>query len=171
MRYLFHEKNTGRGGTVCEGIRMAQGKIVGFIDIDLEVHARYIPSMLSAIEQEGYDVWTAYRIYKIHLKAIPRHILTIGYRKLARKLLKTDILDTETGFKFFDREKIMPVIDACRNNGWFWDTEVMILSQKMGLKIKEIPCLFIRRTDKVSSVNIVADTIDYLKNIWEFKNR
>lgn len=169
--HVFHEKNVGRGGTVCEGVRMAQGKIVGFLDIDLEVHARYIPSMIGAIEQDGCDVSTAYRIYKVHIRAIPRHILSMGYRKLSRKYLGINLLDTETGFKFFDREKVLPVIDECKNKGWFWDTEVMILAQKHKLKIKEIPCLFIRRTDKISSVNVISDSIDYIVNLWKFRKQ
>jgi hypothetical protein len=171
IKYLFHEHNVGRGGTVCDGIRLARGKIVGFLDIDLEVHARYIPSMLWAIEHEGYDVCTAWRIYKVHLRAIPRHILSMGYRKLSKYYLGTTLLDTETGFKFFNREKILPVIAACKNKGWFWDTEVMVLSQKHGLKIKEVPCLFIRRIDKASSVRVVSDSIDYFKNLWKFKRQ
>ncbi len=169
MSYIFHKQNVGRGGTVCEGIKLAKGRIVGFLDIDLEVHARYIPSMIWAIESEDYDICTAHRIYKIHLKAIPRHILSIGYRKLSRYFLGMSLLDTETGFKFFDREKILPVITECKNNGWFWDTEIMVLSQQHRLKIKELPCLFIRRTDKVSKVNVFSDSIDYLKNLWQFK--
>jgi glycosyltransferase involved in cell wall biosynthesis len=171
IKYKFHEQNMGRGGTVCEGINLAQGKIVGFLDIDLEVHARYIPSMLWAIEGEGFDVCTAYRIYKIHLRAIPRHLLSMGYRKLARYFLGIDLLDTETGFKFFNREKILPVIAACKNTGWFWDTEVMVLAEKHGLQIKELPCLFLRRTDKISKVKVISDSIDYFVNLWKFKQK
>jgi len=167
--YLFHEKNVGRGGTVCEGIRMAQGKIAGFLDIDLEVHARYIPSLLQAIEKDGYDVSTAFRVYKIPSGPFMRHVLSVGYRKLVSYYLGTTEMDTETGFKFFNRERILPVLDSCRNKGWFWDTEVMVLSEKYGLKIKEIPCLFIRRANKVSTVNVIPDTIDYLKSLWGFK--
>ncbi len=169
MRYVFHQQNVGRGGTVCEGIQMAQGGVVGFLDIDLEVHARYIPSMLWAIE-DGHDIATAHRVYKIHIAAIPRHVLSMAYRKLLKHYLKTNLIDTETGFKFFNREKILPIIAACKNKGWFWDTEVMILSERHGLKIKEIPCLFLRRTDKISSVNVISDSIDYLKNLWKFKS-
>lgn len=169
MKYVFHEKNVGRGGTVCEGIRMARGKVVGFLDIDLEVHARYIPSMLWAIK-DGYDIATAHRVYKIHPGAIPRHVLSMAYRKLLSHFLKTKLIDTETGFKFFNREKILSIIDACKNKGWFWDTEVMILSERGGLKIKEIPCLFLRRVDKISSVNVIYDSFVYLINLWKFKS-
>lgn len=170
-KYVFHEKNVGRGGTVCEGIKLAQGRVVGYLDIDLEVHARYVPSMFWAIENDGYDVSTAYRIYKIPSGPVIRYILSIGYRELVRYFLGTKILDTETGYKFFNRENILPIIDICQNKGWFWDTEIMVLAEKQNLKIKEIPCLFIRQRNKVSTVSIIPDTIDYFKSLWQFKRQ
>lgn len=169
MQYVFHEKNVGRGGTVCEGIRMAQGRIVGYLDIDLEVHARYIPSIVWAIDHEGYDVSTAYRIYKIPSGPFTRHVLSVIYRRLVRSLLKTRLLDTETGFKFFNRNRILPIVDVCENKGWFWDTEVMVLSEMNNLRIKETPCLFIRQKEKVSSVRVIPDTIDYFRSLWKFR--
>ncbi len=51
---IFHKKNTGRGGAVMDGIRVAKGEVAGFIDIDLEVHARYIPSCVLAIKN-GFE--------------------------------------------------------------------------------------------------------------------
>ena len=172
MRYVFHEKNVGRGQTVKDGIKIAKGRIVGFIDIDLEVHSRYIPSMILAIN-DGYDVATGYRIYKVTLEPIDflRHILSIGYRQFMKLLLGIPLKDTETGYKFFNRDKILPVIDKTKNAGWFWDTEIMALSYYEGLKIIEIPCLFIRRFDKKSSVRIFKDSFDYFVELIKFKRR
>jgi hypothetical protein len=150
---------------------MARGRMVGFLDIDLEVHARYIPSMLLAIEHDGYDIGTAYRIYKIPSGPFTRHILSIGYRRLVRYFLRTNLLDTESGFKFFNRDRILPIVDVCKNRGWFWDTEVMVLSEKNNLRIKEIPCLFIRQEDKVSTVKVIPDTMDYFRNLWKFRRQ
>lgn len=42
-RFLLYERNMGRGRSVADGIRISRRRVVGFIDIDLEVHARYIP--------------------------------------------------------------------------------------------------------------------------------
>src|ERR1051325_2255489 len=53
LKKIFHQTNHGRGGTVTDGFLAAQGEIVGFIDIDLEVHARYIPSCILAV-RNGY---------------------------------------------------------------------------------------------------------------------
>jgi glycosyltransferase involved in cell wall biosynthesis len=49
-RAVYHAVNQGRGATVAEGFRLARGRIVGFLDIDLEVHCRFLPSLLAAID-------------------------------------------------------------------------------------------------------------------------
>ncbi len=168
MSRLFHERNKGRGGTVTDGIRRAQGEVVGFIDIDLEVHARYIPCCVTAV-QNGADIASAYRVYKIYLRSLNRHVLSRGYAWLMRKFLQVELADTESGFKFFKREKILPILDETEDQRWFWDTEVMVRSYYKGYEIVEIPCLFIRRFDKVSTVNPIADTIDYFNKLWRFR--
>ena len=168
FRKLFHEKNTGRGRTVADGVRLAHGDNAGFIDIDLEVHARYIPSMMIAI-QNGADLATAHRIYKVQFGLFSRFILSTSYAWLVRHLLGVHLKDTETGYKFFRRDKIVPVLDEIEDERWFWDTEIMVRSLLRGYKIEELPCLFIRRYDKQSTVNIVRDSLDYLAKLWRFR--
>lgn len=170
IRYLFHENNIGRGGTVTEGIKMAKGRMTGFLDIDLETHARYIPSCLLALEK-GYDVATAWRIYKLRIGILDRWMLSRGYNALMRWMLNVDLKDTETGFKFFNRLRILPILDMTMNKHWFWDTEIMALSYYNHLKIVEIPTLFVRREDKKSTVRVLSDTLGYLKSLMEFRKR
>ena len=66
FRKIFHEQNKGRGGTITEGILDARGQVVGYIDIDLETHARYIPSCIAAVKG-GCDVAIARRHHHIQL--------------------------------------------------------------------------------------------------------
>jgi glycosyltransferase involved in cell wall biosynthesis len=166
---IRHPQNVGRGGTVTDGIRAARGRYVGFLDIDLEVHAMYLLPCLLALE-EGADVATALRIYRFHWRSLDRYVLSRGYRWLSSHVIPPVLQDTETGFKLFNRERILPVVDACRDRGWFWDTEVMVRAHYAGLRIREIPVLFLRRFDKQSSVRPVRDTIDYLQKLWRFRS-
>lgn len=168
IQKLFHEVNKGRGGTVTDGFRMAGGDVVGYVDIDLEVHARYIPSCVQAV-RNGHDVATALRTYKFYLRSLDRYVLSRGYTWLMRKLLGVPLQDTETGFKFFKRDRLLPVLDEIEDQRWFWDTEVMVRSYLKGYRIVEIPCLFLRRFDKVSSVNAIGDSIDYFRRLWRFR--
>jgi glycosyltransferase involved in cell wall biosynthesis len=168
MRRLFHEHNKGRGGTVSDGFRMSIGEIVGFIDIDLETHARYIPSCVMAI-RNGADIATGWRIYRFNWRSLDRHIMSRGYAWLMRTLLNVNLKDTETGYKFFRRSTVMSLLDSVQDERWFWDTEIMVRAYLRGDKIVEIPTVFMRRFDKRSTVNNVRDTLDYLVKLWRFR--
>lgn len=168
FRKIFHEHNTGRGRAVTDGFRIAIGDVIGYIDIDLEVHARYIPTMMLAIEQ-GADVATAHRIYKVQPRLFHRFVLSQGYVWLMRHMLDAPLKDTETGYKFFKREKIWPILDRAKDERWFWDTEIMVRSMLAGLKIVELPCLFVKRYDKKSTVNIFRDSWEYFVDLWRFR--
>ena len=166
---LAHSENVGRGGTVMDGMRAAHGRYVGFIDIDLEVHARYLLPCLLALEA-GADVATAQRIYRFQWRSLDRYVLSRGYSALVPLVIPMPFRDTETGFKLFRRDRILPVLAECVDRGWFWDTEIMVRAHYAGLRIVEIPALFLRRFDKQSSVRAIRDSIDYLVKLWRFRD-
>ena len=157
----FHETNQGRGTTVQEGMHLASGKIVGYLDIDLEVGPWYILPAIDPIERGEADAVIAHRVYKIRLHpgTLFRQILSIGFRTLSHRLLSLPVRDAAGGFKFFRRKALLPILDECREKHWFWDTEVVCLAHRKGLKVAEIPCLFIRNPKKTSSVKIAADIV------------
>ncbi len=168
---IFHEQNVGRGGTVCEGLRIARGDVIGYVDIDLEIAAHYILPCLLAIRQ-GSDVAIGKRVYKFKWRSLDRFIISKGYAWLIHRLLNLDgITDTETGYKFFKRDRVLPLLAQCREAGWFWDTEIMALCHRAGLSIREIPCLLLRRFDKQSSVQPLRDSVDCLVKLMQFRTR
>lgn len=173
VKVLFHEQNQGRGATVQEGLMMASGEVIGFLDIDLEVGPWYILPAIDHIKKHQADMIVAHRIYKLqmHPTVLTRHVLSVGYRMLVHLMLDVPIRDSEAGFKFFRRSTIMPVLEQCQDRGWFWDTEVVYLAHLKGLILHEIPCLFLRRPEKTSTVNLVADTWQYFKSLRAFHKR
>lgn len=168
VRAIFHETNRGRGATVNDGFRASRADIVGFLDVDLEVHARYIPSLVAALE-EGADVATVRRIYAFQARSLDRYFMSRGYALLMRRLLGVPLLDTETGFKFFRREALLPVLDAIHDPGWFWDTEFMVRAHLRGLRIAEIPGAYVRRDDKTSTVRGMRDSWTYFRKLLAFR--
>ena len=168
LRRIFHEKNTGRGGAVSDGFRESKASIVGYLDIDLETHARYIPSCVQAIE-DGADVAVAWRIYKFFLRSLDRYVMSRGYHWIANKVLGVPLEDTESGFKFFRRARLLPLLEEIVDQGWFWDTEVMVRAYLKGYKIVELPALFLRRHDKVSTVHGLRDSVVYLQRLFKFR--
>ena len=166
----FHRQNLGRGKTVSEGFLKAKGRIVGYIDIDLEVPAWYIPRFVEAINRttDGVIGW---RIYDLNIPGLLRWFSSKGYNFLRRKLLNFDIHDTEAGYKFFKRAKIIPVVKRCQDPHWFFDTEIVARSQQADLNLKEIPVVYIRRADKTSTVRLIPDSVDYLKKLFKYQKK
>lgn len=168
---IYHTKNMGRGRAVMDGIEKARAEVVGYIDIDCEVSPIYLPFMISLIVSYKADVVIGKRFYRSTLGSMIREVFSRGYRWLADSMVGTGGLDTETGYKMFRKKKIVPIFKYIEHQGWFWDTEIMVYAKRAKLKIVEVPVLFLRRFDKLSSVNIIKDTIDYLIHIEKFREK
>jgi glycosyltransferase involved in cell wall biosynthesis len=167
---ILHERNKGRGGTVTDGFRASRGAITGYLDVDLEVHSRYIPSLVRAIEA-GADVAVVHRIYAFQLRSLDRYFMSRGYSWLVRTLLGVDFGDTEAGYKFFRRAALLPVLDEIEDAGWFWDTEFMVRSARRGLRIAEVPGAYLRRYDKKSTVSGLRDSAQYFMKLVRFRRK
>src|SRR3989344_2025719 len=146
-RAIYHSKNQGRGKSVADGIKAAKGEICGFLDVDLEVSADYIPLFIEEIEN-GVDMVIGRRFYEGGINSIARYLASKTYSSLVKTLLKIPIGDTEAGYKFFRRSKILPILAKTKDKGWFWDSEISARAYFSGLRISQIPVLFVRRTDK-----------------------
>jgi glycosyltransferase involved in cell wall biosynthesis len=168
LTVILHETNKGRGATVTDGFRAARGEIAGFLDVDLEVHSRYIPSLALGIEK-GADVATVRRIYAFQARSLDRYFMSRGYSALVRRLLAVPLRDTETGYKFFRRSTVLPLLDEIEDPGWFWDTEFMVRAHRRGLRIAEIPGAYVRRDDKTSTVRGIRDSVRYFGKLLAFR--
>ena len=169
-RLYEHTENLGRGATVCDGFKKARGDIIGFIDLDLDNPARYIFSMILGIKKGEADVATALRVYYFSKKnpyLLFRLLISKAYARIASLWMGTSLKDTETGCKFFKRDKLMTLMEETRDHGWFWDTEIMVRAYYHGYRIIEIPTLFIRDTN-YSTVNLLPDSLRYLRQLWNF---
>ncbi len=168
IQVILHDRNQGRGATVTDGFRAARGEIVGYLDVDLEVHARDIPTLVRAIEK-GADGAHVRRIYAFQLRSLDRYVMSRGYSFLVRRLLRVPIHDTETGYKFFRRERLLGVLDEIEDPGWFWDTEFMVRALRRGLRLQEIPGAYVRRRDKTSTVSGLRDSAAYFARLLRFR--
>ncbi len=171
FKVILHEANQGRGQSVMDGLRMASAQFVGFLDIDLEIDARYIAPAVELLEDGKADFVMADRLYQFSAAGLIRTIISRGYNLLVRALLRLPFRDTEAGFKFFNREKILPVLNLVQDRRWFWDTEIVACAFKKGLKIILLPVVFIRKPEKQSTVKIFRDSWNYFVSLLAFRKR
>src|SRR3989344_376833 len=167
-RAIYQFKNQGRGKSVADGILAAKGDICGYLDVDLEVSASYIPLFIKEIE-DGADLVVGKRFYEGGLKNLTRFVSSKVYAIAVKSILKSPVDDTEAGYKFFRRSKIDPLLGKVKSKHWFWDTEICMIANSKNLRVEQIPVLFKRRKDKKSTVKLFPDTIDYLKNLIRLK--
>ena len=170
IKAIFFNKNKGRGKAVTEGILSAKGLFVGFIDIDCEVSPEYISQFIQKLKQ-GYDVVCGKRIYRISVSGFVRAAVSRIYSFIMKLLLNTQLEDTEAGYKFFRKDKIIPVLSQVKDKGWFWDTEIMVRAERRGLEMTFLPVVFNRRTDKTSTVKLWSDSAAYFRKLLSFRNQ
>lgn len=168
-RAIYHSKNQGRGKSVADGVKIARGDICGFLDVDLEISADYIPLFISEIKN-GSDLVIGQRFYEGDgTRTFVRFLASKIYAFSVRMLFNSPAQDTESGYKFFRKSKILTILGKIKNKHWFWDTEICIRSHLAGLKISQVPVLFRRREDKKSTVRLIPDSIDYISNLIRLK--
>lgn len=88
-----------------------------------------------------------------------------------KHLLKVNFHDTEVGFKFFNHQKILPILDEIEDSRWFWDTEIIVRSYYKWLKIKEYPALFLKSFEKKSTVKVFRDSWDCFRKLISFRKK
>jgi glycosyltransferase involved in cell wall biosynthesis len=166
---LVHDRNRGKGKSLSDGFAAARGRIVGYVDLDLQNPATILPVLIAAVADDGADVATARRIYRLGTSPYfwLRFFASKCYALLPRYIMQTGLKDVETGCKFFRREKIAPVLRMMTSEAWFWDTEIMVRAHHAGLVIHEIPTPF-RKAPDASTVHLLRDTYRYLRDFTQF---
>jgi hypothetical protein len=92
-----------------------------------------------------------------------REVISRGYNLLLRAVLRTRFSDAQCGFKAIRAEVARAVLPAVRDDGWFFDTELLVVAQRAGLRISEVPVEWIEDAD--SRVNIPRTVATDLRGV------
>ncbi len=145
-RYKFRFMQTdalGKGMALRTGIIAAQGDIIGYLDTDLAVPLKYIPGAVAKISA-GCDIVIGNRYKKTsHAKRkLGRYIESKAYIYLIRLLYRSRITDFQCGFKFFRADFLKANLNKVEDNRWFFDTKLVLLAEKQGRRICQLPVEF-----------------------------
>jgi glycosyltransferase involved in cell wall biosynthesis len=143
LRVLQHEHNRGKGAAVRTGATAASGDVVLSVDADLATPPEEYPKLLRALE-EGADVAAGSRVQPGggDMRASQPAWRRIGGRVFAlarRRLLLSDIEDTQCGFKAFRRDAAQALFPRQQLEGWAFDAELLYLARKLGYTIRQVP--------------------------------
>ncbi len=140
VRLLHADERQGRGRALTRAISDAREKTAVYYDVDLATDLASLAPLVHAIEG-GAAIATGSRLLGESRTARSggREIASRGYNFLVRTVLGSRIHDHQCGFKAFSRETVLPLLGEVQATHWFWDTEVLVLAQKKGLPVAEIP--------------------------------
>jgi len=171
--HLHSNKRLGRGKSIENSLKMTKGTIVAYIDVDLEAKPEFLKNLIDAIIKEGYDISIGSRFIKgsIVKRSFLRTLLSRIYNFLVKMILKSKIKDHQCGLKAFKKDVLLKITKKfVLSKHWFWDTEVLIFSQLMGYKIKEVPIIWIEENKK-TKVKVLKDSVDMFLDIFRLWKR
>ena len=144
VRVLENPAHRGKGHAVRTGMLRAAGDIVFFMDADLSVPLRYVAPFVSHLEAHP-EVAAAIgnRRHAGSVITKRQHFLREragrAFNHVVRGLGLSASKDTQCGFKAFRREAAQQIFSAAQIDGFAFDTEVLLLARKFGLRVDELP--------------------------------
>jgi glycosyltransferase AglD len=134
------EERRGRGYALRHLWEQVPAEIYAFTDADLPAGPDALNQVIQAV-RDGADVATASRYCPGAQVTRPplRSFFSQRYNWFVRTKFRDGIYDHQCGIKAFSRRAVELIVGESREDSWFWDTEVMVLAQRRGLRVVEIP--------------------------------
>ncbi len=165
----------GRGAALKEHWLSSSADILMYMDADLAVSLEAIKRLIDGIVEEDYDLVIGSRLLpesKID-RSFWRELVSRSYMYVSRLVLWHGLSDLQCGFKAIKRKAFKAISSDLISKGWLFDTEMIYLAKKRGLRIKEIPVEWEenRYDQRQSKVRVFGDSLAFLFGIIELRFR
>jgi len=119
------------------------------MDADLSHDVRYLPDFVKALD-DGADVVIGSRNIPgggVEGWGLGRHVISKGGSLYSRTILGLDVMDLTSGYKAFTRRALEAIdIDTVHSNGYSFQIEMTYRALRKGMRVKEVPIVFVDRT-------------------------
>src|SRR6266700_647228 len=156
----------GRGGALHAAWTDSDAEVLAYMDVDLSTGLNALPPLVAPLLSGHSDLAIGTRLARgARVQRGPkREIVSRGYNLLLRVVLHTGFSDAQCGFKAIRASRARHLLPLVQDTGWFFDTELLVLAQRAGLRIHEVPVDWIDDPD--SRVDIRATALADLRGIW-----
>lgn len=154
----------GRGLALRSAWLSSKADLVSYMDIDLSTNLKHFPALIEALTK-GYDVAIGSRLMPASRikRSLKREVLSRGYNLMVTTMFFTRFSDAQCGFKALTRKAAQTLVPLIQDNKWFFDSELLILAEKKGFRIAEIPVEWVEDLD--SRVHIFRTALDDVKGL------
>jgi glycosyltransferase involved in cell wall biosynthesis len=159
VRVLNFPAKIGKGGAVLEGMRVARGKFIGFLDCDLSTLPREFLRMYSAIGKEDDGIigsrWMPESMQEKQ-QPFSRRVASRIFNVLIRALFGLPFVDTQCGAKIFSARATQEILSSASTPGWAFDVDILYTLKKKGFRLQELPIEWKDRVDSKLNLQRVS---------------
>ena len=157
---VLHLDQKGRGRALRAAWLGSDADVVCYMDVDLSTNLRALEPLIRAVAEEDYDLAIGSRLMPASrtTRSLKREVISRAYNLLIKLMFFNRFSDAQCGFKALSRRAVRALVPLVRDESWFFDSELLLLAEHFGYKIKEIPVEWVEDLD--SRVNIVKTAWD-----------
>jgi glycosyltransferase involved in cell wall biosynthesis len=162
---LVHLDEKGRGRALKQVWLASEASVVAYVDVDLSTDLRGLPPLIAPLLSGHSDIAIGTRLANSArvTRGGKREFVSRSYNFLLRRTLGAQFTDAQCGFKAMRSDVAARLLPLVEDPGWFFDTELLILAERSGMRIHEVPVDWVDDPD--SRVDIVSTAKEDLKGM------
>ena len=160
----------GRGRALRTAWLASEGDYLCYMDVDLSTELEAIPPLIDSLASRDYDLAIGSRLKSganVVGRTLKREVVSRCYNLIIRSMFFVRFRDAQCGFKAIRRDAARELAPLVVDNGWFFDTELLILAEKNGYRIFELPVEW--TDDPDTRVKIVKTAYDDMMGLFRLR--
>jgi glycosyltransferase involved in cell wall biosynthesis len=155
----------GRGGALRAAWLRSRADIVAYTDVDLSTDLDALFPLVAPLISGHSDVAVGSRLASGARtdRGPKRELISRAYNRLLKLVLRTPVRDAQCGFKAITATTARQLLPTVRDDGWFFDTELIIRAKRAGMRVFEVPIDWVDDDD--SRVKILRTALDDLRGV------
>jgi putative flippase GtrA len=160
-----HLDEKGRGRALRQVWGGSDADVLAYTDVDLSTDLAALLPLVAPLVTGHSDLAIGTRLHRGArvVRGPKRELISRGYNLLLRSLLRARFSDAQCGFKAIRADAAHALLPLVRDGDWFFDTELLVLAERAGLRIHEVPVDWVDDPD--SRVAIVATALEDLRGV------
>jgi putative flippase GtrA len=160
----------GRGRALNAVWSTSEAAVLAYMDVDLSTDLSALAPLVAPLISGHSDVAIGTRLDKSSrvVRGPKREVISRCYNLILKSTLAAKFSDAQCGFKAIRAEVAQRLLPHVADTGWFFDTELLVLAERSGLRIHEVPVDWVDDPD--SRVDIVATATADLKGVARLFN-
>jgi putative flippase GtrA len=162
---VLHLERKGRGRALRAAWSASSARVVCYMDVDLSTDLHCLLPLLSPLLSGHSEVSIGSRLTRGArvTRGPKRELISRGYNALLHLLLRVRFSDAQCGFKAVRADVLGELLADVRDEEWFFDTELLVLAERRGLRVHEVPVDW--TDDPDSRVDIAATALADLRGV------